>query len=227
MFKLIKRFIDIILGFILLLVLLPLTLLIALLIKLDSFRDPVIYKGNRALNRDETFYLYKFRTMVPHTERKGYHSTALNDSRLTSIGRFLRKSKLDELPQLINVIMGHMSFVGPRPQVTYYTEKYEGNFLKILDAKPGITDLASLYFIDMDKTLGEGDVNKKYENTIEPLKNELRLAYVVNMSLKLDLYILTLTALKILRIISQDTIIRFLHGQGLIDKHDIFKKKHI
>ncbi len=227
MFRLMKRFIDIILGFLFLIVLLPIIFFIALFIKVDSFRDPIIYKGKRALNRNETFDLYKFRTMIPHKERKGNHSTALNDSRLTPIGRFLRKFKLDELPQLINVLRGHMSFVGPRPQVTYYTDKYEENYLKILDAKPGITDLASLYFIDMDKTLGEGDVNERYESIIEPLKNELRLAYVVNMSLKLDFYILFLTALKILRIIKEDTIINFFRNKGLIDNYEIFQKKHI
>ena len=227
MFKFTKRLIDISVGSLGILFFSPIIALIALFIKIDSFQDPIIYKGKRALNRIDTFYLYKFRTMIPHDEQLGNHSTALNDSRLTPIGRFLRKYKLDELPQLFNVIKGQMSLVGPRPQVTYYTDKYEKKFLKILDTKPGITDLASLYFIDMDKTLGEVNVDDRYENIIEPFKNELRLAYVINMSLKLDLYILIFTVLKILRIVDEAQIMRFLKDKDLIKNDEIFRKKNL
>ena len=226
MFRFVKRLMDISISLFLIIAFSPIITLIAVVIKMESFKDPIIYRGKRALNRRDTFYLYKFRTMVPHEEQIGNHSTALNDLRLTSIGRFLRKYKLDELPQLLNVIKGQMSLVGPRPQVTFYTDKYEGKLLRILDASPGITDLASLYFIDMDKTLGEGDVNNIYESTIEPIKNELRLIYVDNMSLNLDLYILILTGLKVLHIVDEGRIISFLKDRGLIKGNEIFKKKN-
>ncbi len=112
----------------------------------------------------------------------------------------LRKYKLDELPQFFNVLSGSMSLVGPRPQVLSYTDKYQGEDRKVLDMRPGITDLASLYFSDMDKTLGSGDVDAKYAKEIEPVKNLLRLQYVKEASLLLDLRILVETALKLVGI---------------------------
>ena len=99
--------------------------------------------------------------MIQDAEDVGGHSTALNDFRLTKIGRFLRKYKLDELPQFINVIKGDMSLVGPRPQVTYYTNQYKNEMKLILSVKPGLTDLASLYFLDMDEILGTANVDDK------------------------------------------------------------------
>jgi lipopolysaccharide/colanic/teichoic acid biosynthesis glycosyltransferase len=132
--------------------------------------------------------------MVVDSENKGGFSTAINDSRFTSVGRKLRRYKLDELPQFINVIQGDMSIVGPRPQVYYYTDKYVGEQILILSVKPGITDLASLYFSDMDKILGDGDVDSKYEIEVEPIKNKLRLKYVKQRSLLLDIRIMIETA---------------------------------
>ena len=128
--------------------------------------------------------------MVVDAEKIGGPSTAINDPRLTSIGRFLRKYKLDELPQLYNVLKGEMSLVGPRPQVLSYTQEYEGEDLVILSVLPGITDLSSLYFLDMDSELGETNVDEVYKNRIEPLKNKLRVQYVKKMSFSLDLRIL-------------------------------------
>ena len=128
--------------------------------------------------------------MVHDAEKIGGPSTAINDSRLTTIGRFLRKYKLDELPQFLNVIMGDMSLVGPRPQVLDYTNKYTGEELIILDVLPGITDLASLYFLDMDSTLGAVNVDEVYRTEIEPVKNRLRVQYVKSRSLLLDSRIL-------------------------------------
>ena len=116
--------------------------------------------------------------MVKDAENIGGPSTALNDFRLTKIGRFLRKYKLDELPQFINIIKGDMSLVGPRPQVIYYTNQYKGDYKLILSVKPGLTDFATLYFLDMDKVLGSVNVDEKYAKEIEPIKNSLRLRYV-------------------------------------------------
>lgn len=224
MYRFIKRTIDLTFAFVFLIFCFPILCLISLLIKVDSFRDPILYKGIRTSNRHDTFFLYKFRTMIPHEEVIGDHSTAFNDKRLTDIGKFLRKFKLDELPQFYNVLIGEMSLIGPRPQVTYYTSKYENEYLKILDVKPGITDLASIYFIDMDSTLGTEKVNKKYEAEIEPLKNELRLAYVTNMSLKLDFYIFLLTLLKILRIVNEEFVTNFLIEKKLLNNERKFSR---
>ena len=136
--------------------------------------------------------------MIQDAEDVGGHSTALNDFRLTKIGRFLRKYKLDELPQFINVIKGEMSLVGPRPQVNYYTNQYKNEMKLILSVKPGLTDLASLYFLDMDEILGTANVDDKYANEIEPIKNQLRLRYVKKQNFILDIRILLETAFSIL-----------------------------
>ena len=146
------------------------------------------------------FKIYKFRTMVQDAESIGGPSTALNDFRLTKIGRFLRKYKIDELPQFINIIKGEMSLVGPRPQVIYYTNKYKGDYKLILSVKPGLTDFATLYFLDMDKVLGSENVDKKYATEIEPIKNSLRLKYVKEKNFLLDIRILVETAFSLIGI---------------------------
>ena len=138
--------------------------------------------------------------MVQDAENIGGHSTALNDFRLTKVGRFLRKYKFDELPQFINVIKGEMSLVGPRPQVTYYTNMYKDEMKSILSVKPGLTDLASLYFLDMDEVLGSENVDERYANEIEPIKNLLRLKYVKEQNFLLDIRILIETVFSILGI---------------------------
>jgi len=193
MYMSLKRICDIAFSLIALLILFPVFLSVWIIIKLESPTSPAIYKGIRASKGSGTFILYKFRTMVENSESLGGFSTAMNDPRLTPFGRSLRKYKIDEIPQLFNVIKGDMSLVGPRPQVTHYTEKYNKNELLILSVKPGITDLASILFINMDKTLGDQDVDLKYETEIEPRKNLLRVEYVKRISLKTDLIILMIT----------------------------------
>jgi len=174
-------------------------IIIAIAVKVDS-RGPVLYRGHRAGVNNKRFYILKYRSMVLNAESKGGYSTAMNDLRLTKIGRILRRYKLDELPQLINVVCGEMSLVGPRPQVYYYTDKYKGDQKLILSVKPGITDFASLYFSNMDSILGQGNVDKKYEDEIEPLKNILRLRYVKERTFFLDMRILIETAFTIIGI---------------------------
>lgn len=163
-------------------------------------RGDIFYQGIRSGKNNIDFKIYKFRTMDENAENIGGHSTALNDFRLTKIGRFLRKYKLDELPQLINIIKGEMSIVGPRPQVIFYTSQYKGDLKLILTVKPGLTDLASLYFLDMDKVLGNENVDKKYADEIEPIKNLLRLKYVKEKSFLLDLRIIVETAFSLIGI---------------------------
>lgn len=169
---------------------------VAVLVKATS-PGPILYRGLRAGRHGANFHILKFRTMVVDAEKKGGASTAVDDPRLTPIGRLLRKYKLDELPQFFNVLGGSMSLVGPRPQVLSYTSKYQGEERTILDMRPGITDLASLYFSDMDKVLGTGDVDAKYARDIEPVKNVLRLRYVREASFLLDIRILVETAFKL------------------------------
>lgn len=194
-----KRLTDIVLSVVVIVISSPALLLIAVLIKLGS-PGPFFYRGERTGKDGSVFRILKFRSMVVDAERKGGFSTAIDDPRLTPIGRFLRKYKLDELPQFFNVLAGDMSLVGPRPQVLFYTRLYKGEERLILSVKPGITDLASLYFVDMDAVLGSGDVDTRYQEVVEPIKNELRLRYVRERSYMLDLRILVETACKLVGI---------------------------
>lgn len=194
-----KRLFDIFVSAIFLILLLPLLVVVALLIKVTSPGE-VIYRGVRAGKDGVNFEIYKFRTMVENAENLGGYSASINDVRLTKTGRFLRAYKIDELPQFFNVIKGDMSLVGPRPQVLYYINKYEGEMKLILSVRPGITDFSSLYFSDMDKILGDGNVDEKYESEIEPVKNLLRLRYVNEQSFFLDMRILIETSFSIVGI---------------------------
>ena len=196
-YKIHKKIFDLYLSLILIVLFSPLFFIIALLIKQDSC-GPVFYKGERIGKNGVPFRMYKFRTMVPDADQKGGPSTALGDPRMTRIGRFLRKTKLDELPQLINILLGQMSFVGPRPQVKKYTDLYSEREKTILSVRPGLTDFASLHFFDMDAHLGSVEVDKKYAEEVEPKKNLLRLKYVNTKSIKTDLYILSKTLARIL-----------------------------
>ena len=193
-----KNFLDFSLSLIALFVLNPIFIAIFCFIKIGDLNSPAIFKGERTGLNNVPFKMYKFRTMKEGSEKKGF-STALNDERLTKLGSFLRKYKLDELPQFFNVLKGEMSIIGPRPQVKHYTDKYDERLIKILSVKPGITDIASIYFSNMDETLGKGNVEEKYQNDIEPIKNELRLKYVEKQSLKLDSKIFLISFLKFFR----------------------------
>ena len=184
-----KFILDFIVAIFLIVLLCPIYILISIIIKITS-RGRVFYLGERAGRYGKNFKIFKFRTMVENADQIGGFSTAKNDHRLTKVGKWLRKYKLDELPQLFNVILGDMSIVGPRPQVLFYTSKYSGEESIILSARPGITDLASLYFIDMDSVLGETNVDDKYYLEIEPIKNLLRIRYVRECSISLDLRII-------------------------------------
>ncbi|MEZ5561398.1 MAG: sugar transferase [Gammaproteobacteria bacterium] len=193
MYELAKRVFDVVCSTIVVLLAAPFLVAIAVVIKLES-PGPVFYRGERAGLNGRVFRILKFRSMVPDAEKVGGYSTAVDDPRLTGVGRFLRKHKLDELPQFFNVLWGDMSLVGPRPQVLFYTNQYRGEEKLILSIRPGITDLASLYFVDMDAVLGSGDVDARYQTEIEPVKNQLRLRYVKERSFLLDFRILLETA---------------------------------
>lgn len=194
-----KRCFDLALCFPALLIFFPLLLGIGLAIKLNS-PGPIFYRGSRSGLFCVPFRIFKFRTMVTNAEKLGGPSTALNDPRITKIGRFLRKYKLDELPQLLNILTGEMSFVGPRPQVEHYTKLYTGDEKRILHVKPGLTDYASIRFIHLDKILGDGEIDEKYRLEIEPEKNRLRIKYAKECSFLLDLKLIGLTLLQMLKV---------------------------
>jgi lipopolysaccharide/colanic/teichoic acid biosynthesis glycosyltransferase len=197
-----KIIFDFIAALCALLVLWPLLLIISILIRTDS-RGPIFYRGVRTGLHGKPFRIYKFRTMVIDAEKIGGPSTALNDPRLTRIGKFLRKYKLDELPQLINILIGDMSFVGPRPQVEYYTRSYSDEEKIILSVRPGLTDYASIHFIDLDAILGDENVDEKYSREIEPLKNRLRIKYARQNNLFIDMKIILMTLTQMFKIKSK------------------------
>ena len=189
-----KRFFDLFIAVILAFITFPILVITILFVKISS-KGPVFYLGERTGLHGSKFYIFKIRTMIINAEKLGGPSTALNDSRLIYIGRFLRKYKLDELPQIYNIIKGDMSFVGPRPQVEMYTKLYKGDEHLILTVKPGLTDFATLEFLDMDASLGEDMVDDVYLKKIETKKNILRIKYVKERSFFVDLYLLFKTGI--------------------------------
>jgi lipopolysaccharide/colanic/teichoic acid biosynthesis glycosyltransferase len=194
----IKRPVDALLALLALIVMSPILLAIGAGVKLDD-GGSVFYRGTRTGLYGKPFQIFKFRTMVVAAERMGGPSTAANDPRLTRIGPSLRRYKLDEFPQLINILFGEMSFVGPRPQVQAYTDLYTEKQQIMLDVRPGLTDYASNHFFDLDRILGDTDVDEKYLNEIEPEKNRLRTRYVEEVSFLSDMKILLATAVLLLR----------------------------
>ncbi len=177
------RFLDIIFSLMGLLILLPLLLLIALIIVLSS-RGGVFYRQVRVGKGNKDFRIYKFRTMHVNADKQGLITVGGRDPRITKVGYYLRKYKLDELPQLINVLKGEMSFVGPRPEVRKYVELYTEEQQRVLSVKPGITDLASIEFRNENELLEQQtDPNKYYIETIMPKKIEINMEYIRKQSI--------------------------------------------
>ena len=195
----IKRVFDIIFALLGFFVTGPFFLCAAFLIRNED-RGPVFYRGGRVGRHGNLFQIYKFRTMVVNAETLGGYSAADDDSRITRIGKFLRKYKLDELPQLINVLAGDMSIVGPRPEVKHYTDLFTKEEKAILTVRPGVTDWASIWNADEGAILaGSEDPDKAYETLIRPTKLKLQLKYVRERSLLVDMKIILLTFLAIIR----------------------------
>lgn len=189
----IKRLFDIIFSTCGLVVFSPLLFWIAWCIKYED-AGQVFYRGNRVGRYKKTFKIVKFRTMVENAENKGSSSTSENDPRITKIGRFLRKYKIDELPQLINVLKGEMSIVGPRPQVPWAVELYNEEEKKLLSVRPGITDYASIKFRDEGCILkNSSNPDEDYLKKIAPEKIRLGLEYVNNNNLWIDVKIIFAT----------------------------------
>ncbi len=194
----VKRFIDIAIALPAILCLFPIGLIIGAFIVLET-GFPVFYRAKRGGYRNKPFTIFKFRTMVKDADRVGGGTTALNDARITKVGAVLRKSKLDELPQLINVLIGQMSFVGPRPELLRYTSQYEGLEPYILSVRPGITDYGSIAFINLDELVGDQNADEMYEQHILKPKNELRLQYVMKISLVTDAKLFFVTIGKVIQ----------------------------
>ena len=192
-----KRFFDVVLSFLGLLVLFVPLIVVALLIKLDS-PGPVLFRQKRIGKGFRPFFIYKFRTMVEDAPRSGPVITLGADPRITRVGRLLRKSKLDEVPQLLNVLKGDMSFVGPRPEIPQYVEMFRKDYEQILIVRPGITDLASLKYRDEAALLQNyPDPEAAYRKVILPDKIELAKQYLRRSSILFDLQLMIRTLLKL------------------------------
>ena len=193
-----KRLFDVLLTLLGGLLILPIILIISLIIKINS-KGPLFYVQKRIGKNSKEFDLYKFRTMVVDADKKGLKITVGNDVRIIPVGVYLRKTKIDELPQLINVLKGDMSLVGPRPEVREFIEEYPLEIKdKILSIRPGITDMASIRMVDENDILGKyKDPRQAYIDIVLPIKQKHYLDYINNHNIWLDLKIIFLTFKKI------------------------------
>lgn len=190
MYPFAKRAFDLVASLVGLAVLSPILILVAILIKLES-RGPVLYAANRVGKDGTMFRMYKFRSMVTNADKIGGSSTPDDDPRITKMGKFVRRTKLDELPQLINVVNGTMSLVGPRPQVKWAVDLYTPEQRRVLTVQPGITDYASLNFPNEGEILrGSTDPDRDYMEKIHPEKMRLSLEYLDKRSMSTDLGII-------------------------------------
>ena len=195
-----KRVFDIIVSFCGIIILFPLIIIVSILIKITS-KGPVLFKQVRVTKNGKLFKIYKFRTMRENSEGNK-QITVGKDNRITGIGHILRKTKLDELPQLFNVLKGEMSLVGPRPEVPKYVELYTDEQIEILKVPAGITDYASIYFSNESELLGEVENPEEfYIKKIMPYKIELNKKYINEIGIMTDIKIIILTILKILGLI--------------------------
>ena len=194
-----KRIFDILFSFIGLVILLPFIIIIGLLILIDS-SGGVFYKQSRVGKNNKNFNLFKFRSMRTGADKKGLLTVGGRDSRVTRMGYFIRKYKIDELPQLLNVFIGNMSLVGPRPEVRKYVDLYNENQKQVLIVKPGITDYASIEYSKENELLGKAENPEKvYIDEIMPAKLKLNLKYIEEQSIGTDFKIIFKTFAKILQ----------------------------
>ena len=195
--KYIKRFLDILAALFVVAVAWPLYLVIAIAIAVeDGF--PVLYRAERGGYLGNNFRICKFRSMVRNADKIGGGTTSFHDSRITKVGNFLRKTKLDEIPQLWQVLTGKMSIIGPRPELIQYVSQYRGDELDILKVRPGITDFSSVGFINLDEIVGEENADEMYEKLVLKKKNALRVKYAHSVSFRTDMYIFFKTAAAVL-----------------------------
>lgn len=192
-----KRLFDLFFSAMAILILLVPGLLLALIIILES-RGGAFYRQVRIGRNERPFRLLKFRTMFTGSDSKGLLTVGSADSRVTGFGKFLRRSKMDELPQMLNILAGQMSFVGPRPEVPKYVELYNNEQKKVLSVRPGLTDYASMEYINESDLLAQqSDPESFYIETVMPAKLSLNLKYINEMSCVTDLKIIFRTLFKI------------------------------
>ena len=193
----VKRSFDILFSLIGLIVLVPFFVLIALAILIDS-RGGVFYRQLRVGRNGKDFLLYKFRSMRSGSDKTGLLTVGGDDRRITKVGAFLRKYKIDELPQLLNVLLGNMSLVGPRPEVRKYVDLYTEGQKKVLSVRPGLTDYASVEYINENEILGKSaHPEQTYIKEIMPAKLKLNLRYITEQGLGTDMKIIFRTITKI------------------------------
>jgi len=198
-----KRLFDIIICIISLPFLLPFFIIFAIIIKLSS-TGPVFYRGLRTGLHGRAFRIFKFRTMVINAEKLGGGTTALNDFRIFKFGKLLRRYKLDELPQIINVIKGDMSIVGPRPELPQYTNQFKGEELLILSVRPGMTDYSSVKYFFLQEIVGSKNVDQFFEENVLQQKNKLRIKYVKEQNFFQDIKLIFQSFICIFRRIYND-----------------------
>lgn len=199
MYRFSKRCFDIFFSLLGIIFLLLLFFFVAIAIKCSS-KGPVLFKQERVGKNGKTFKIWKFRSMVVDAEAKGRQITTDGDNRITKVGKFIRKTKIDELPQLFNVLSGKMSFVGPRPEVPRYVALYTEEQRKVLSVKPGITDLASIEYRNENDLLKEAeDPDKKYIEEIMPAKLELNLKYIEKAGFFYDIGLIFKTVFKVIK----------------------------
>ena len=196
--RLIKRIIDLLLAIPFFFIALPFFFLVGIAILLEDGR-PVFYRPLRGGYKNQQFHIWKFRTMVKNADIIGGGTTAMNDPRITKVGAFLRKTKLDETANLINILAGTMSFIGPRPELLQYTERYEGDEKEILEVRPGVTDFSSIEFINLDEIVGSGNADEMYERYVLKKKNELRIKYAESVGFFTDIKIFLKTVWKVIQ----------------------------
>lgn len=193
-----KRIFDIVSSIIALVIFSPVLIIISIWIAIDS-PGGVFYRQIRVGKNRKEFGLFKFRSMRSGADKKG-QITIGNDARVTKVGRFIRRFKIDEIPQLINIIKGDMSVVGPRPEVPKYVNMYSDEQLKVLTVLPGLTDYASIEYLDEQKILGAAaDPDKAYVEEVMPAKLKLNLKYIADRSFGLDIKLVFRTIGKILK----------------------------
>ena len=193
-----KRIFDIIVGLIILIIVMPFMIIIAVWIKCDS-KGKVFFKQKRVTKYGRVFNIIKFRTMVSDAEKIGTQVTVSNDSRVTGAGKFLRKCRLDELPQLFNVLKGDMSFVGTRPEVQRYVDRYTDEMYATLLMPAGITSLASIKFKDEEKLLSDSEnADDTYVNVVLPQKMAYNLEYLNKFSFFYDIKLMFMTFLAVI-----------------------------
>ncbi len=194
-----KRIFDMLVSLLMLIILLPIFLILSIIIKLTS-RGPVFYRQVRITRYNKTFRIFKFRTMVANADKIGSLVTVKNDNRITKVGKFLRKTRLDELPQLLNILFGQMTFVGTRPEVKKYVDSYTNEMYATLLMPAGVTSPASIKYKDENDILDNcSNIDETYVNVVLPEKMKYNFEYLIKFNFFKDIYIMFWTFFSVIK----------------------------